>query len=86
MTTIWWGQWRAVAGGLPGFSPATVDGDDRLDGARTRDQLDVANTAGVFSELAVARFDGSVSPKSGTGGGPPANLAPVAYGQNGWDG
>ena len=76
-TIEWPRNGDTVVGGLPGFSPATVDGGEKLDGARIRDQLDVANTDGVFSELAVARFDGSVSPKSGTGGGPPAILAPV---------
>ena len=69
-----------MAGGLPGFSPATVDVDEKLDGARIRDQLDVADTVGTSSWSTVARLDGSFSPTTGTDGTSTETSTPATYG------
>ena len=75
MTKEWRGNGDAVAGGLPGKTPAKVDGDEGLDGGQLRDQLVTVDTDGISSWPAVARLDDSVSSKSGTDGTSTESLA-----------
>ena len=83
-TTIKWrGNGVTVAGGLPENIPAMVDVDEKLDGARLRDQLDVANTDGVPYWPAVACLDDRASPATGHRRQLDGILAPATYGANG---